>query len=121
MSSRAFLGPGAKASLGLALAWLVVALPAFGQDASNPTLRNTQIRGCRVAVSSYDKNWRYPGGGRGRLVDCQLENNDVDVRLDGRSRLTLERCATDGHFELPEGAASDQIIVIPARGSDGRP
>lgn len=85
------------------------------KDGSDPTVRNVDILACRVGVNSYDKNWRYPGGGRGRLVQCTLRGNGVDVRLDDRSTLIMERCVSEGAYELPAAAPPEQLQVTDRR------
>lgn len=91
------------------------------KDGSDPAVRRTRIEACRVAVNGYDKNWRYPGGGKGRLIDCTLAGNDVDVRLDALSRLTMERCVTQGKIELSPGGAADRLQQIQPIGPNGKP
>ncbi len=85
------------------------------KDGSNPTLRNVLISNCRTGVSGYSKNWRYPGGGRGNLIDCVLENNGIDVLLDERSRLKLERCVTGKKFTVPVSRAEFFIDKNPRK------
>ena len=72
------------------------------KDGSNPTLTNVVISNCRTGVSGYAKNWRYPGGGQGKLVNCVLEKNGVDVLLDANSSLVLEKCSTENKYSVPE-------------------
>jgi hypothetical protein len=84
------------------------------KDGSDPRVIDTTIEGCKVAVASYDKNWLYPGGGRGRLERCALRGNGVDVRMDKESTLTLEHCMTEGKFELPRELAPGQFTVLPS-------
>lgn len=74
------------------------------KDSSDPILRNVTIRECQVAIAGYDKNWRYPGGGRGRFIDCKLLGNDVEVRLDAASRVALVASQWSGIADLPTGA-----------------
>ena len=85
------------------------------KDGSDPLLVRCRIEGCQVAIDSFDKNWRYPGGGRGRLQDCTLRGNQRDVRLRGDSVLTLERCTSEGRFDLPEGESERLILAPPAQ------
>ena len=85
------------------------------KDGSDPQVRDTLIEGCRTGVASYDKNWRYPGGGLGRLVNCTLRGNEVDVKLDAESRLTLEGCRTEGKYKLPGKLAPGAFVEIPPR------
>ena len=82
-----------------------VAALADSGTASRPggLLQRVQIEGCAIGVDSYDKNWRYAGGGRGRLVDCDLRGNEVDLRLRDDSFLRLERTRTEGRHSLPPG------------------
>ena len=81
------------------------------KDASNPLIENTVIEDCRVGVAGYDKNWRYPGGGDGRLLGCTLRGNRLDVSLDGTSSLTLEGCTTEQRFSVPVGRESALRIL----------
>lgn len=83
------------------------------KDASDPLIEQTVIRDCDVAVSGYDKNWRYPGGGRGRLVRCEMDRNRVDVRLDRWSDLDLVDCRAPGRYELPVGFEA-RLRIMPA-------
>ena len=89
------------------------------KDGSDPQVFDTAIFDCKVGVSSYDKNWRYPGGGRGRLVRCGLRGNDVDVRMDDQSSLTLEHTTTEGRFELPAKRDPGRFVLLPA--TEGAP
>lgn len=82
------------------------------KDASNPTLRNVEIRGCRVGISSYDKNWRYPGGGRGTLVGCHLADNGRDLVMDRRSTLRMERCNVGAGFVAPPEALAEGRLEL---------
>ena len=83
------------------------------KDGSDPLIRDCVIEGCKTAVASYDKNWRYPGGGHGRLLRCTLKGNSLDVRLDKESTLSLDHCQTDGKFELPKKLAPGQFVMLP--------
>ena len=91
------------------------------KDTSNPVVRNTHIEDCRIGISSYDKNWRYPGGGRGRLIDCTLARNDLELSLCPLSRLTLERCVTEDKYELPAAGATNHVIEIDPKGPRSEP
>ena len=82
------------------------------KDGSNPVLRKVEIRGCRLGVSGYDKNWRYPGGGRGSLVECKLTQNGRDISLDAVSTLRMVRCEVDAGFEPPADAVEEGRIEI---------
>lgn len=82
------------------------------KDGSDPVLTEVTIRGCGVGVDGFDKNWRYPGGGRGRFVGCRLLENEVDVRLDSLSELTLENCLTGGRFTLTGGGDVERLRVV---------
>lgn len=84
------------------------------KDGSDPLIRDTLVEGCRVGVASYDKNWRYPGGGAGRLVRCTLRDNEVDVEIDADSSLVLEECTTGGRFDLPAASRAGGLVVLPA-------
>lgn len=75
------------------------------KDGSDPTLINVLITNCQTGVSGYAKNWRYPGGGSGKLIDSVLINNGIDVLLDEQSSLTLERCFTEKKFRVPEAGS----------------
>ncbi len=88
------------------------------KDGSDPLLRNCEIKDCRTAIASYDKNWRYPGGGRGRLVDCVLSGNRRDVELDRWSTLVLERCSTRRAYALPVGLPAGAFREIDPREGD---
>jgi parallel beta-helix repeat protein len=81
------------------------------KDASDPRIFDTEVRGCQVGIGSYDKNWRYPGGGRGHMQGCRLLDNVVDVQLDASSQLILENCQTTGRFVLPPGRENSLEIV----------
>jgi parallel beta-helix repeat protein len=83
------------------------------KDGSNPVLEQVEILDCQVAVDGYDKNWRYPGGGRGLLRQCTLEGNGIDVRLRGDSTLILESTSTEERFVLPQGEEQRLTIVPP--------
>ena len=82
------------------------------KDGSNPTLRNVEISGCGVGILGYDKNWRYPGGGGGTLIECRLTNNRKDIILDRVSTLRLVRCRVDAAFELPADALDEGRIEV---------
>ncbi|MBL8842258.1 MAG: CotH kinase family protein [Planctomycetes bacterium] len=84
------------------------------KDGSDPRIVDTLIEGCATGVASYDKNWRYEGGGFGRLLRCTLRGNKVDVKLDADSTVTLEQCTTEGKFSLPKKSRSAGLIVKPA-------
>ncbi len=90
------------------------------KDGSDPRIRDCVIEGCKTGVASYDKNWRYPGGGLGRLLRCTLRGNAVDVKLDDESTLTLESCTTEGKFDLPKKLAPGRFVVQPAA-AEGKP
>lgn len=85
------------------------------KDGSNPTLRNVVISNCRTGVSGYAKNWRYPGGGRGELVDCVLQSNGIDVLLDEQSSLVLERCLTGNKFRVPASRTKFLTVKKPRK------
>ncbi|MCA8942537.1 MAG: CotH kinase family protein [Planctomycetes bacterium] len=89
------------------------------KDSSDPILHNVTIRDCRVAVAGYDKNWRYPGGGHGRFVDCKFVENDVEVRLDRNSSIVLVASQWTGITDLPGGVrvadAVEELTVEQAR------
>lgn len=85
------------------------------KDGSNPTLENVLISNCRTGVSGYAKNWRYPGGGRGKLIDSVLEKNRIDVLLDEHSSLVLERCFTDKRYRLPASRGDSLIEINPRK------
>ncbi|MHC4952326.1 MAG: CotH kinase family protein [Planctomycetota bacterium] len=82
------------------------------KDASDPTLRRVEIRGCRVGVSGYDKNWRYAGGGRGTLIECRLFDNGRDVILDANSTLGMIRCVVGPGFRPSEEDVRDGRLQI---------
>ena len=82
------------------------------KDGSNPTLVDVEISGCRLAISGYDKNWRYPGGGQGVLRDCILTGNGRDIALDKRSTLRLESCTVDAGFSPPADALRDGRLQL---------
>ncbi|MSR47282.1 MAG: hypothetical protein EXS13_09490 [Planctomycetes bacterium] len=83
------------------------------KDGSNPQIRDVLIEGCKTGVASYDKNWRYPGGGLGQLLRCTLRGNAVDVKLDDQSTLTLDQCTTEGKFDLPKKLKPGRFVVLP--------
>jgi hypothetical protein len=82
------------------------------KDASNPILTRVEITGCDLAVSGYDKNWRYPGGGRGVLVECTLKDNVRDVALDPASRLRMVRCEVGEPFRVPAEILQDGRLEL---------
>lgn len=90
------------------------------KDGSDPLIQGAIIEECKVGVASYDKNWRYPGGGLGRLERCTLRGNGVDVKLDDESSLTLDRCTTEGKFSLPKKLKPGRFTVLPAA-TEGTP
>jgi hypothetical protein len=90
------------------------------KDNSNPVVRGMTIEDCGVAVSGYHKNWRYPGGGQGRLEDCALRRNRIDVKLDRLSTLTLRNCATGGNFQLPAELPAGAFQVLEPRAALSR-
>jgi hypothetical protein len=89
------------------------------KDGSDPIVERTRVEECETGVSSYDKNWRYPGGGRGRLVGCTLRGNEVDVRMDAESELVLESCTTEGRYRLPPKLPAGRFREAPARAGAG--
>ena len=66
-------------------------------------------------MTSYDKNWRYPGGGRGQLIDCVLTGNDVDVKLDEASRLRIEKSEWGGVTSIAGPDAEARLEVVDCR------
>ncbi len=82
------------------------------KDGSDPVLRKVSISGCRVAIAGYDKNWRYPGGGRGRFLECRFQNNESDIRLDTKSRVVFVGCEVKGPIEIATGGSADQVEVL---------
>ena len=80
------------------------------KDGSDPVIEGVEIQACELGVGSYDKNWRYPGGGRGRLVNCTLSGNEMDVLLTDDSRLVLEDCTTEQRFSVPDDDP-DRLII----------
>ncbi len=108
------VGEGAKPEIvGCTIEGCVIGIGI--KDGSAPIVRDTVVRGCRSGVASYDKNWRYPGGGKGRLIRCTLEGNDVDIRMDSASTLVLENCVTGGRFRLPPDSSDDQLLFVESR------
>lgn len=85
------------------------------KDGSEPLLEDMEILNCGVALDGYDKNWRYPGGGRGRARGCRLEGNGMDVRLRGDSYLILEETHSEQKFSLPDGE-EHRLQVLPRAG-----
>ena len=85
------------------------------KDGSDPVVSQSSILRCQTGVAGYDKNWRYPGGGRGTLVDCELVDNEVDVKLDENSSLTLEKCKTGGKYVFPESYDKLQFLELNSR------
>lgn len=81
------------------------------KDQSTPNLADVTIENCVVGVDGFDKNWRYPGGGRGRLAGCRLTGNDIDVRLDSSSQLVLQDCSTEARFEIAGGIDSGRLVL----------
>ncbi len=84
------------------------------KDGSDPRIRDTIVEECLTGVASYDKNWRYEGGGLGHLVRCTLRGNKTDVKIDAESTLTLEACVTEGKFSLPKKSKGAGLVVKPA-------
>ena len=91
------------------------------KDGSDPTIVGATIRGCETAVAAYDKNWRYFGGGRGRLVRSRLEDNQLDIRLDARSQLQLQDTPVRGRIELPSGPREQWLRSISTAPGGTRP
>ena len=48
------------------------------------------------------------------MVDCELLDCEVDVKLDGTSWLVLEGCSTGGRHELTEDGPADRLQIVPA-------
>lgn len=71
------------------------------KDGSDPIISNVHFAGNQIAVTGYDKNWRYPGGGKGTLHSCTFVDNEVDIKLDKGSSLNLEACITQNRYVLP--------------------
>ena len=88
------------------------------KDGSDPTLTEVLISNCRTGVSGYAKNWRYPGGGRGMLVDCVLEKNETDVLLDEYSSLVLDRCFTAKKYRIPASRTESLIEKNPRKANE---
>jgi hypothetical protein len=59
------------------------------KDRSEPFLLHNMITQNKVGINQYAKNWRYGGGGWGKLVDTTVVNNGSDIESDKHSRLTL--------------------------------
>ncbi len=81
------------------------------KDGSDPRVQDSILQECVVGIGGYDKNWRYPGGGRGKLVNCTFRDNETDVKLDEASRLVLENCELPGRFDLPPGPVEDYVVT----------
>ncbi|MDB4477404.1 right-handed parallel beta-helix repeat-containing protein, partial [Rhodopirellula sp.] len=88
------------------------------KDGSDPILENVLISNCRTGVSGYAKNWRYPGGGRGKLIDCTLEKNGIDVLLDELSSLVLERCLTENKYRIPASRIESLFEINPRKANE---
>ncbi len=59
------------------------------KDRSGPILIHNMITENAVGVLAQVKNWRYGGGGWGRLIKTVVENNDNDLVLDENSMITI--------------------------------
>lgn len=68
-----------------------------------------------IGVNAYNKNWRYGDGGTAHVHNCRLEGNQVALRADRRSRITIGDSFVD---ELGEIDAR-RITVESAVGRDG--
>ncbi len=53
---------------------------------------NVDFIGNRLAFDAYKKNWRYDGGGLGRLVNCWIEGSGEALTADKHSSLTMNGC-----------------------------
>ena len=82
------------------------------KDASEPLLTGVTIQGCRTGISSYDKNWRYPGGGGGRIVNSTFSGNERALALDEDSTLRVENCRFGEDFVPPAKALLEGRLEI---------
>jgi len=81
------------------------------KDGSNPIISNVEFRDNKIAIDSYDKNWRYPGGGRGEIYTSLFHNNQIDIRLDKKSQISLTDCLTENKFDLPANLKVGQFVI----------
>ena len=57
------------------------------KDRSDPLILHNTIEGTRIGILGQVKNWRYAGGGRGRVIGTRLRDNTIDLQLDPDSRI----------------------------------
>lgn len=74
------------------------------KDRSSPTILHNSIEQTQIGILGQVKNWRYAGGGRGRLLMTRMSDNAVDLQLDPDSRLAVIGSGTDGAPGRPEDA-----------------
>ncbi|MEE2940151.1 MAG: CotH kinase family protein [Planctomycetota bacterium] len=53
-----------------------------------------------IGVNAYNKNWRYGGGGTAHVHKCRFAGNDVALRADRRSRITIGDSSVDELGEI---------------------
>ena len=97
------------------------------KDRSDPLILHNTIEGTSIGVLGQVKNWRYGGGGRGRILRSVFRDNEVDLSLDADSRLAVLESEFDGSeptaidarwpsraFGVPASAAPGALPGTPA-------
>lgn len=76
------------------------------KDRSQPFILHNEITENEVGILQAVKNWRYGGGGWGKLAFTSVWNNDIDLASDPRSRLTAVGSLIGGEPVPPSSALS---------------
>ena len=82
------------------------------KDSSNPIIENNTMKGNSVVIAAYLKNWRYGGGGRGKLINNDFCNNDILFDVDETSKISQ-------NFYQQESREIKNIVI--AGGSSAMP
>lgn len=76
------------------------------KDRSQPFILHNEITENRIGILQTVKNWRYGGGGWGKLAFTSVWDNEVDLASDPRSRLAAVGSMVGGE-PVPPGAPFD--------------
>lgn len=68
------------------------------KDSAEPLLLNNTITGNHIGIASYQKKPIF-GGGRGRVSDAFIWDNEVAIELDDKSTISIQNSSIEGGYE----------------------